>query len=228
MTQIIQLGQPPIEITVKRSARARRLSLRVSGVDGRVSLTVPNRSGLSEAEGFLRDKEPWIRKHLDKQPAASAVEPGAMIPVEGVERKILETATRVVRLHPHWIEVPHGAEKTAPRVRAFLKNLARDRLSAASAHYAQMVGKPFGRITLRDTRSRWGSCTSDGNLMYSWRLVLAPSEVLDYVAAHEVSHLVEMNHSDAYWAVVAKVMPEYKRPRKWLRDNGGALHRVMF
>jgi predicted metal-dependent hydrolase len=228
VTQIIQLGQPPIEITVKRSARARRLSLRVSGVDGRVSLTVPNRSGLSEAEGFLRDKEPWIRKHLDKQPAASAVEPGAMIPVEGVERKIVETATRVVRLHPHWIEVPHGAEKTAPRVRAFLKNLARDRLSAASAHYAQMVGKPFGRITLRDTRSRWGSCTSDGNLMYSWRLVLAPSEVLDYVAAHEVSHLVEMNHSDAYWAVVAKVMPEYKRPRKWLRDNGGALHRVMF
>lgn len=228
MTQIIQLGQPPIEITVKRSARARRLSLRVSGVDGRVSLTVPNRSALSEAEGFLRDKERWIRKHLEQQPDVIAVTPGAVIPVEGVDRKIVETASRVVRLHPHWIEVPHGAQKTAPRIRAFVKTLARDRLAAASAHYAEMVGKPFGRITLRDTRSRWGSCTSEGNLMYSWRLILAPAEVLDYVAAHEVSHLVEMNHSDAYWSVVASVMPDYQRPRKWLRENGRALHRVVF
>ncbi len=228
MTQIIQLGQPPIDVLIKRSSRARRLSLRVSGVDGQVSLTVPNRSALKEAENFLREKEPWIRRHLEKQPEASAVEPGAIIPVEGVDRKIVETATRVVRLHPHWIEVPYGPEKAAPRVRAFLKNLARDRLSAASAHYAELVGKSFGRITLRDTRSRWGSCTTEGNLMYSWRLVLAPSEVLEYVAAHEVSHLVEMNHSEAYWAVVERVMPDYKRPRKWLRDNGGALHRVVF
>ncbi len=228
MTQIIQLGQPPIDVNVKRSARAKRLSLRISGVDGKVSLTLPRFSSASEAQGFLREKEGWIRKHLDKQPDLAAVEPGAMIPIEGAERQIVETATRVVKLHPHWVEVPYGADKTAPRIRAFLKNLARDRLSAASQHYAGLIGREFGKITLRDTRSRWGSCTSEGNLMYSWRLILAPVEVLDYVAAHEVCHLAEMNHSAAYWANVAAVMPGYKTHRKWLRDNGGALHRFQF
>ena len=228
MTQIIQLGQPPIDVTVKRSARARRLSLRISGVDGKVSLTLPKFSPASEAQGFLREKESWIRKHLDKRPSAEAIAPGTMLPVEGFEREIVETATKVVKLHPHWIEVPHGADKTAPRIRAFLKNLARDRLSGASQHYAGLIGRDFGKITLRDTRSRWGSCTSEGNLMYSWRLILAPAEVLDYVAAHEVCHLAEMNHSPAYWAKVAGVMPGYKAHRKWLRDNGGALHRFQF
>ncbi len=228
MTQIIQLGQPPIDVNVKRSARARRLSLRISGVDGKVSLTLPKFSSASEAQGFLREKESWIRKHLDKRPSVEPIVPGTMLPVEGAEREIVETATRVVKMHPHWIEVPRGADKTAPRVRAFLKNLARDRLAASSQHYAGLIGRDFGKITLRDTRSRWGSCTSEGNLMYSWRLILAPAEVLDYVAAHEVCHLAEMNHSPAYWAKVASVMPGYKAHRKWLRDHGSGLHRFQF
>lgn len=228
MTQIIQLGQPPIDINVKRSSRARRISLRVSGVDGRVSLTVPRASSLAEAQGFLREKESWIRKHLDKQPEAIRVLPGAVLPIEGIPREIVETATRSVKLHPHWIEVPRGAEKTPARMRAFLKTLARDRLGAASETYARQLGRPFSKLTLRDTRSRWGSCTTEGNLMYSWRLVLTPPEVLNYVAAHEVSHLAEMNHSPAFWAEVARLMPGYKQHRKWLRDNGGALHRYTF
>ena len=228
MTQIIQLGQPPIDVNIKRSSRARRLSLRISGVDGRVSLTVPRVSSLSEAQGFLSEKESWIRKHLDKQPEFVAVEPGAQVPVEGREREIVETATRVVKLHPHWIEVPRGADKSAVRLRGFLKTLARDRLADASQSYATKLGRSFGKLTLRDTRSRWGSCTSEGNLMYSWRLIMAPPEVLDYVAAHEVAHLSEMNHSAAFWAEVAHLMPEYDAHRKWLRLNGGALHRYKF
>lgn len=228
MTQIIQLGQPPIEVVVKRSPRALRISLRVSGVDGRVSLTLPKRVAIAEAQGFLREKEPWIRKHLDKQPEVTVMQPDALLPIEGTPRKIVETATKVVRLHPHWVEVPHGADKAAPRLRAFLKTLARDRLAAASQDYAAQIGRSFGKITLRDTRSRWGSCTSEGNLMYSWRLILAPPEVLDYVAAHEVAHLAEMNHSPAFWATVEGVMPDYKTRRRWLRDHGGGLHRYQF
>ena len=228
MTQIIQLGQPPIDVAIKRSARARRISLRVSGVDGRVSLTLPNRAAMAEAQGFLREKEPWIRAHLDKQPEATVIVPGSSFPIEGVQRKVVETATKVVRLHPHWVEVPFGPEKTPARLRAFLKLLARDRLASASQYYAGQIGYSFGKITMRDTRSRWGSCTSEGNLMYSWRLILAPAQVLDYVAAHEVSHLAEMNHSPAFWAHVARVMPGYKAHRKWLRDNGASLHRYQF
>jgi predicted metal-dependent hydrolase len=106
--------------------------------------------------------------------------------------------------------------------------MARDRLVAASEHYADLLGRPFGKVSLRDTRSRWGSCTSEGNLMYSWRLILAPVDVLNYVAAHEVSHLAEMNHSQAFWSEVERLMPGYAAPRKWLKQHGAELHRFQF
>jgi predicted metal-dependent hydrolase len=95
---------------------------------------------------------------------------------------------------------------------------------AAVARHAARLRLPVGRISLRDPRSRWGSCTATGDLMFSWRLVLAPAFVLDYVAAHEVAHLKEMNHSPAFWAVVRRLCPDYEAPREWLRRNGGALH----
>ena len=228
MAETIQLGDPPIDVTLKHSARAKRLSLRVSGVDGRVSLTLPRRASLREAQAFLHTKEDWIRGHLDRQPSTTLVVPGALIPVEGRPRLIAETRTRVVKLMDEHILVPLGEDKAGVRVRAFLKTLARDRLAEASARYATQLGHPFGKISLRDTRSRWGSCTSEGNLMYSWRLILAPASVLDYVAAHEVAHLAEMNHSAAFWNEVAGLMPEYETPRKWLRSHGGGLHRFQF
>ena len=98
--------------------------------------------------------------------------------------------------------------------------MARERLQAASERFATQVDRKINRVTLRDTRSRWGSCSEAGNLMYSWRLILAPSDVLTYVAAHEVAHLVEMNHSQAFWDVVADLCPNYAEPRKWLRQEG--------
>lgn len=228
MTETIQLGEPPIDVTLKQSARARRLSLRVSGVDGRVSLTLPRRASMREAQEFLQSKEDWIRKHLDRQPEATVIVPGAVIPVEGHPRLIAETRTRAVKLMEDHILIPPGEDKAGVRVRAFLKTLARDRLAEASARYSTQLGRPFGKISIRDTRSRWGSCTSEGNLMYSWRLILAPAQVLDYVAAHEVAHLAEMNHSAAFWAEVAQLMPAYEAPRKWLRTHGGALHHYQF
>ena len=103
-----------------------------------------------------------------------------------------------------------------------------DRLAAASDHYAALLGRRHTRLTLRDTRSRWGSCSAKGALGYSWRLILAPPDVLNYVAAHEVAHLAQMNHSPAFWAEVARLMPDYETPRAWLRREGGALHRYRF
>jgi len=114
------------------------------------------------------------------------------------------------------------------RAKAFLKLRARDELAAASDRYAAMVGRSYTRLSFRDTRSRWGSCSSEGVLMYSWRLIMAPPAVLDYAAAHEVAHLVEMNHSPAFWAVVARICPDYEDYRGWLRKNGDVLHRVNF
>ena len=114
------------------------------------------------------------------------------------------------------------------KLRAFYKTMARDRLVQASDGYAKILGRSFSRITLRDTRSRWGSCTSDGNLMYSWRLIMAPPKVQNYVAAHEVCHLVEMNHSKAFWRQVAAIYPDYKQQQVWLQEHGSYLHRYQF
>ncbi|WP_298260514.1 SprT family zinc-dependent metalloprotease [uncultured Litoreibacter sp.] len=228
MADTIHLGHPPIDVTLKHSARARRLSLRVSGVDGRVSLTLPKRASMREAQEFLHAKEDWIRKHLSQRPEATIIAPGVAIPIEGHSRLIAETRTRSVKLMDDHLLIPEGADKAGARVRAFLKVLARDRLAEASARYSAVLGRPYAKISIRDTRSRWGSCTSDGNLMYSWRLILAPKQVLDYVAAHEVAHLAEMNHSPAFWAEVAGLMPDYEAPRKWLRVHGGGLHHYQF
>ena len=154
---------------------------------------------------------------------------GSDIPVEGQMLRIAPGDGRRVLPDGDALLVPGPADGVAARLLAFLKTLARDRLATASDRYAAMIDRPYSRLTLRDTRSRWGSCTTAGGLMYSWRLIMAPPEVLDYVAAHEVAHLQEMNHSPAFWGLVEQtLMPDYRDPRRWLREEGGALHRYRF
>jgi predicted metal-dependent hydrolase len=113
----------------------------------------------------------------------------------------------------------------ARRVRDFLKREAKRDLTAASRRYAASLGVAIKRVTVRDQVSRWGSCTADGALSFSWRLILAPPYVLDYLAAHEVAHLIEMNHSRAFWRVVARICPDWRRAKDWLNAQGNALHR---
>lgn len=218
-------GPPPVEITLRRSARARRLSLRVSGLDGRVTLTVPPRLREAEALAFARDREGWIRDALARVPPTMAVVPGARLPVEGQLLCVRPVAGRgPVRRTPAALEVPGDPGGAGARVAAFLRLLARDRLTAACDALAARAGRPYARLTLRDTRSRWGSCTADGALMFNWRLAMAPPPVLAYVAAHEVAHLVHMDHSPAFWAEVERLCPGHAAPRRWLRTEGAALH----
>ena len=228
MGQITLPGNPPIAVVLRRSAQARRLSLRLSQIDGRVTLTMPRRLPEREALGFLREKEAWLRGHPEAPGGDVAVGLGAVLPVEGVARLLKPGQGRAVTLGTDAIEVPGAAERVPARVQGWLRTLARDRLAEASDRHAAALGRPYTKLTLRDTRSRWGSCTADGALMYSWRLVLAPPEVLDYVAAHEVAHLAEMNHSGAFWAVVERLYGDWRPARNWLRDEGGGLHRYRF
>ncbi|WP_417723591.1 M48 family metallopeptidase [Salipiger sp.] len=228
MGQITLPGNPPIFVTLRRSARARRLSLRLSQLDGRVTLTLPKRLPEREAICFLQEKEDWLRGHLEARGDDVTMGPGALLPIEGVLQEIRPSSGRSVRLEPGAVLVPGEAEQIPVRLRAFLRTLARERLAAASDRHSATLGRPYSRLTLRDTRSRWGSCTMDGALMYSWRLILAPPEVLDYVAAHEVAHLAEMNHSAAFWSVVERLYGDWQTPRRWLREEGATLHRYRF
>lgn len=221
-------GTPPVEITLRRSARARRFSLRVSRLDGRVTLSLPLRARETEAMAFAREQEGWIRRTLADMPQQAGVGLGMALPVEGRLLTLVPQTGRGVRIEGEALLVGGDAATAGARAGAFLKALARERLVAASDRYAALIGRQVTQVSLRDTRSRWGSCAHDGRLMYSWRLVMAPPAVLDYVAAHEVAHMIQMNHSPAYWAVVERLYPGWQVQRKWLHTHGQALHSYRF
>ena len=221
-------GSPPVDITLRRNVRARRFSLRVSQSDGRVTLSLPTRAREAEAMAFASAQEGWIRAALARMPAVAGVGIGSVIPVEGQMLRLVTGPGRSVQIKGDALVVPGDPGRVGAKVAAFLKVMARDRLAAASDHYAAIVGRRVTQITLRDTKSRWGSCTADGSLMYSWRLIMAPPQVLNYVAAHEVAHLLEMNHSAAFWAVVSRLYPNWQPERAWLKRQGGALQAYRF
>ncbi len=212
-------GDPPVEVKLRRSTRAKRFSLRVSRADGRVSLSLPVWAPEAEALAFLRERESWLRGHLAQAAVMHTAQIGVALPVCGVLRPVEAGVGRAARLADGIITVPPGARE-GPRVKALLTALARERLAAAAGRYAAELGRPHGRLTLRDPRSRWGSCSTHGDLMFSWRLIMAPPAVLNYVAAHEVAHLAEMNHSPRFWAVCARLCPDWKVQRDWLRAHG--------
>ena len=228
MSDLILPGDPDIAVILRRSPRAKRISLRISQLDGRVTLTLPPRCPEAEAFAFAREKAEWIRGHLETRQPDVAVRHGSALPIGGQMHDVAPATGRKVLFETGRVLVPGPADRVGPRLMGHLKTLARIRLTEASDRYAQALGLPYTAITLRDTRSRWGSCTSEGRLMYSWRLIMCPPEVLDYVAAHEVAHLREMNHSAAFWHEVKGLYGDYAAPRQWLRRQGSDLHRYRF
>ena len=226
MGRAVLAGNPPIEIALRRSARARRLSLRVSRLDGRVTLLMPAWLPEDEALAFAAARETWLRQALADVPGEIPVAPGIALPVEGNPLPVVAGPGRAARLAEGRLAVP--AARPGPAAAAWLRHLARDRLSAAADRHAVALGRAYARLSLRDTRSRWGSCSATGALMFSWRLAMAPAAVLDYVAAHEVAHLAHMDHSPAFWAAVARLCPDHALHRTWLRHHGAELHRYRF
>ena len=225
--QIFLSDYPTIGATLRRSRQAKRLSLRISSLDGRITITGPHFVPESTFQDFLDSKADWIlanHKHIER----IVIDDGASVPVLGKPHVIKSTNIRKISVVDDQILVPRRSSSIGAQVKGFLKSLARDHLAQASDHYAQRLGQSYQGLRLRDTRSRWGSCSSDGYLMYSWRLIMAPLPVLDYVTAHEVAHLVEMNHSKAFWSLVQEIHGNYEQPREWLRTAGNQLHRYDF
>lgn len=221
MAEIISIDGG-IRVVMRRSARARRMTLRVPRDGGDAVLTLPGDVPDSAGRAFVDTRAEWLRQATARVPARRLVEAGAAVPVEGRLAQLVPAAIRAPRLANGTLMVPRS-RAAGPAVAVFLKHLARDRLAVACDRHAASLGRGFSTIVLRDTRSRWGSCTADGRLMFSWRLAMAPPEVLDYVAAHEVAHLAHMDHSARFWAVVERLMPDYRMRRDWLRRHGADL-----
>ncbi len=227
--QILTLkGSPDIEVQVRNLAQARRMSLRVSHLDGRVMLSVPKRAKRSDIMGFLCEKEVWVREVLHTLPDRSKVGVGCAIPIFGYEREIRFAKVQEPVLTTHELLVPECSKAVEKAVQCFLKGQAQEVLTLASDKYAQQLEVSYSNVRIRDTRSRWGSCSSRGSLMYSWRLVMAPEAIYEYVAAHEVAHLIEMNHSADFWSLVEKLRPSYPQERLWLKKHGAKLHQWDF
>ncbi|MDP5306394.1 M48 family metallopeptidase [Paracoccus spongiarum] len=211
-----------MRIALRRSSRARRMTLRVPRDGGDAVLTLPSQVALAEGRAFAEMRRDWLMQAAARRPAPLLAEHGALLPVEGVPRRLVPAAVAAAQLQPDALLLP-ARRACGPVVQGFLRHLAHQRLCVACDRHAARLGRAVRAITLRDTRSRWGSCTTGGRLMFSWRLAMAPPEILDYVAAHEVAHLAHMDHSDRFWTAVARLMPDYAPRRAWLRQHGGGL-----
>jgi len=224
LAEALCIGDPAIEVRLRRNARARRMILRIARPGPVPVLTLPPGVPVAKARAFLNDQEGWLRKHVAACAPRRIVEEGALLPVRDEVLTVRASGGRSVNARDGLLLVPGRAADMPARVSAWLREAARRDCMAGVERHSAALGLPHGRVTLRDTRSRWGSCTCAGDLMFSWRLIMAPSAVLDYVVAHEVAHLAEMNHSNRFWAQVERLFPDHKAPRAWLRRNGAGLH----
>ncbi|MCK2168633.1 M48 family metallopeptidase [Thalassospira xiamenensis] len=220
-----QIG--PLPVRLRPSARATRLKLRIDPAFDGVEIVVPNGISRKTAISMLYQHGDWVTAHMSRLPERVQFVPGAWVPFMGNEHAIrtIPDAKRGVWAEAGVIWVSGLPEHTNRRVSDWLKKQAKLEISPRAHAYAERIGKKVNRISLKDTRTRWGSCSSNGNLSFSWRLVLAPEDVLDYVVAHEVAHLQELNHSARFWAVVENLYGPSKKQQHWLKKNGSALHR---
>lgn len=224
----------PAPVEVRRHPTARRMTLRVSRTKHAVIMTVPMQCNLADAGNFLHTHIDWVRRHLGAVPQPIELAHGEVIPFRGVPHRVVFTGERGADYLVRAEEEAGGAARLvvagtregAPRRLAnWLTQQATEELDVRVRHHAQRLALKPKRIVLRDQSSRWGSCSTTRVLSFSWRLILAPPHVLDYVAAHEVAHLAQMNHGPKFWALVAKTMPKMDEARAWLRVYGMDLHR---
>jgi hypothetical protein len=219
----LDLGAP---LAIRVSPRARRLLLRVDAAARRVDLVLPRGVPAEHGLKFLAAQRGWIASRLEALPPTVPFVEGAVVPVFGVPHRIRresDPAVAPVAILDAEIRVRGEAAHIARRVRDHLIGLARQELGRRARLCAAGIGKPVLRVAVRDTRSRWGSCSAKGALSFSWRLVLAPEAVIDYVVAHEVAHLVEMNHGPRFWRLVQSLVPDIAPQRAWLKRNRNRL-----
>jgi len=225
--RILRLADREIPLVVSRHPRARHMTLRLDGATGDVQLVLPNRTALAEGLDFAEERAEWLIDQIDALPDRVPFTDGAVIPLLGRDHVITHRpqARRGVWQADGRLWVSGQAEHVGRRVNDYLRGLAKREIATRACAKAERIGRRVRRITLRDMKSRWGSCSSDGRLCFSWRLVLAPEFVLDYVVAHEVAHLREMNHGRRFWRLAAELTPEIDDARAWLGDKGDGLLR---
>ena len=227
MNRIFLEDEPDLEIFLRQNNNSRRITLRISALDGKITITGPNYLDFSEFKKFAESKKSWLKSKRESFEPPIFISEGMEIPISGTNTKILFSDVQEPK-KVNGILFVSKEKPVSTQVKKYLKEIGRIHLAYICKEFAERLGSKVHKITLRDTRSRWGSCSSDAKLMFSWRLIMAPEDVLAYVAAHEVAHLKHMNHSKDFWKTVEYLFGSYKKERAWLKQNGPSLHRYKF
>ncbi|MEI9930750.1 MAG: SprT family zinc-dependent metalloprotease [Rhizomicrobium sp.] len=224
---LLKIDGRAVEVSIRLNPRARRLIVKVHPTTGEVTVTAPSQRALEKALVFAQGQSDWIARQLAHVPAPITLGAGSIVPFKGGDHVVREAKSGrgTVWADGHALYVTGGREHHPRRIVDFLKKEARKELETRSLEFGGRLGVHHTRITVRDTASRWGSCSVRRALSYSWRLILAPEFVLDYVVAHEVAHMREMNHGPLFWRLVKELVSDPRKAQNWLRDNGAALHR---
>jgi predicted metal-dependent hydrolase len=223
----LQVGEEMVPLVIRRHQTAKRICLRYNPTSHAISLTLPRHTRVGDGLAFLMQKSEWLLETLREIPTRKQIKPGVVIPLLG---------KRVRIKHDHDLEhawiirddvlyVSGARDAFAQNLSDALREIATRTLSTLALRYAARLGRRIQRISVRDTRSRWGSCSTTARLSFSYRLIFAPKEVLEYVVAHEVAHLRHMNHSRNFWNCVAELCPDYEAAKDWLKLHGKELYR---
>lgn len=224
---VFTCGGQEIPLNHKPNPRAKRLSLRLSSKEHLLVLTTPPRTSASQISSFLRQCTPWVEKQLAKLTKTFKIEPGVELPLHGTvyqcvldplrRKPALCKVTQTLRLPPQCLQED---------LYTFFKQMAEKILPTYIRNAAESLDQRVEKITIRDSKSRWGSCSGRKTISISWRLILAPPEIAHYVCIHEAAHLLHMNHSPDFWKVVESLCPTYRTHKKWLKINGSSLMRI--
>ncbi len=223
----LQINGQRLPLVIKRHRRAKRICLRYNPTSHAISLTLPSHTRVSVGLKFLMQKSEWLIETLHEIPEKKQIKPGVVIPLLGERVRIKHDREidGAYHLDDDALYVAGAREHFPRRVTEALKKIAATAIEEIATKQARKIGRRIHHISVRDTRSRWGSCSSTGNLAFSWRLIFAPFEVMEYVVAHEVAHLRHMNHSKAFWELVEYLCPDYEAAKDWLRLHGKDLYR---
>jgi predicted metal-dependent hydrolase len=229
-TRTIDVGGRSVPLTIRADKRATRMTLRIDPGGQALKLTVPHGLRERQISDFLTRHQGWLMTKLARFPTDTTVSEGRYVPIRGIAHRVERTGkirglTEALVIEGEAVLRVGGAEDhLGRRIRDFLRQEAKKDLEHLARNHAAQIGRKVNSISLKDTKSRWGSCSHDGNLAFSWRIAMAPPYVIDYLAAHEVAHLAEMNHSSAFWALCERLCPQMLEAKHWLKRNGAMLH----
>jgi hypothetical protein len=217
-------------LQLRVSKRARRMTLRLDPEHRAVHLIVPPRMNFNDALDFANQHRAWIREKLSGLPKPVPLVDGAILPYMGRDHylEIVQDDTRrttKITVRNRIITVETPLADPSAKIEAFFRAQIRDELETLAESKAALIRRRVGAVRVRDTRSRWGSCAEDGNLSFCWRLVFAPREVVDYVVAHEVAHLVHFDHAPSFWRLCDRLSIDMDYGRDWLKEYGQTLMR---